>query len=244
MRIFIDTEFTRAPEGITFLSLGIVSDAGHRLYSERPVAEVEALLARQDNDFVRTHVLPQFNRLEGVPWHELPARFATWLDQLGPGQVDVIYDYSGDYALIEHLLMRMDKPPRTQLVPTIVGYLLHDPAGQNAAEGCWQALNATMGVGQHHAFADAVALRSRFEAVHPSTPADVERKVLVMDAVVTDVIEMFEVVHADTADGEFTLCLGDGVEGVDWRTLKVGQRVRCRFEAGHSTRVLSAVVLP
>ena len=62
-----------------------------------------------------------------------------------------------------------------------------------------------------------------------------------VDAVVTLLIPMFEVVHLETQDG-LTLCVGEGTPGVDWRDLRVGQRLRCELEAG-VTRVLRAQVL-
>lgn len=62
-----------------------------------------------------------------------------------------------------------------------------------------------------------------------------------LDAVVTLLIPMFEVVHLETKEG-LTLCVGEGTPGVDWRDLRVGQRLRCKLEDG-LTRVLRAQVL-
>lgn len=63
----------------------------------------------------------------------------------------------------------------------------------------------------------------------------------IVEAVVTVLIPEFEVVHLETAEG-VTLCVGEGTRGVDWRDLRVGQRLRCQLEAG-VTRVLQAQVL-
>lgn len=242
MKLFIDTEFIEAASGLIFLSLGIVTDAGHRLYAERTYFETEAMVGRHGNEFVRAHVLPQFNRMEGLPWEELPARLLAWLDQLEADELEVIYDYSGDYTLIEQLLAQMERQPRVRLVPSNVSYLLDDLDGKIAASSCWAALSSAMGIDQHHAFADAVALRARFESVHRVT-VDVEPQVIDVVVTVTVVIPMFEVVHADTSDGALTVSIGEGVEGVNWRTLTVGQQLRCRVETGHATRTLSAEVI-
>ncbi|MBW8744033.1 MAG: hypothetical protein JF628_06770 [Sphingomonas sp.] len=242
MRLFIDTEFIQTSSGFDFLSLGIVSDAGDQLYSERSLVDAKAVLAQHDNDFVRRHVLVQFNRFDGVPWSDLPAQLLAWLDQLGADELEVHYDFSADYFLIEQLLQRMERPPRARLIPANVSYLLDDADGKNAAASCWHALGATMGISQHHAFADAVALRVRVEAVHPWTPV-VEEKVFEVDAAVTLLLPDFQLVHAETDHGGITLSLGEDTPGVRWQSLSVGQRLRCLIQTGRGTRVLRAEVV-
>lgn len=244
MKVFIDSEFIQTPTGFIFLSLGIVSDAGHQLYSECALVDALALLTQHDNDFVRLHVLPQFNHLDGVAWASLPDQLLAWLDQLGTDEVEVIYDYSGDYLFIEQLLQRMGRRPRARLIPSNVSYLLDDVDGKKAAASCWQALGATMGISQHHAFADAVALRVRFEAVHQQSPAAIAERIIDVEATVTVLLHEFELVYADTENGELTLSLGQDTPGVRWQSLSVGQRLRCRIQTGRGTRVLHAEVVP
>ncbi len=243
MRVFLDTEFLMGPSGPLFLSAAFLSSNGLELYAERPAEEVEAQLQLYQNDFVREQVLPQFGRQKGVPWSELPAELATWLDGLGAEDVDMIYDYGNDYLLVEQLLEAHGKPLRARLHPINVGYLLADEDGNRAAEAAWQAINFARGLARHHAMADSFALRSRFETVHPpSLPS--QPTIIIVQATVRFISSEFDFAHAETDDGELTLSIGKGATGVDWRTLVVGQRLRCVVQTGAGTRVLRADVLP
>lgn len=242
MRAFLDTEFVHSPDGPQFISAAFITDDGRSLYSEATVAEVQAMLKRQPSDFVRTEVLPQFGRVNGVPWSELPERFSEWLGSLGVETLEVVYDYSADYTLVEQLVARLKVPPVVKLEAIHVGYLLGDEAGCQAAESTWTCLEAVVGVGRHHALSDAMALRSRFEAVHYA-PEQVEWATIEVEATVTLVLDMFQLVHAETDDGELSLAIGRHVAGLDWRTLGVGDRIRCIVETGPATRVLTAVAL-
>ncbi|MDY0744796.1 hypothetical protein SNE35_09770 [Paucibacter sp. R3-3] len=64
----------------------------------------------------------------------------------------------------------------------------------------------------------------------------------VVEAVVTVIIEEFELVHLE-APGDLTLSIGELTPGVQWQDLRVGQRLRCRIEGVHATRVLHAEVI-
>ena len=75
-----------------------------------------------------------------------------------------------------------------------------------------------------------------------ATTATTARKHERVEAVVTVVIEEFELVHADTVDGD-TLSIGARTRGVDWRDLRIGQRLACQVEIGPLPRVLSAEVI-
>ncbi len=242
MRAFLDTEFVQGSDGPQFISAAFITDDGRSLYSEATVAEAEAILLRHPSDFVRAEVLPQFGRVRGVPWCDLPERLSDWLGSLGVETLEVVYDYSADYTLVEQLVARLKVPPVVRLEAIHVGYLLEDQAGCKAAESSWTALEAVVGVGRHHALSDAFALRARFEAVH-YVPEKVDWKTIEVEATVTLIIAMFQLVHAETDDGELTLSIGDLAAGLDWRTLGVGDRIRCIVETGPATRVLSAVVL-
>lgn len=62
-------------------------------------------------------------------------------------------------------------------------------------------------------------------------------------AEVAAVIEEFELVHLEGPDG-LTLCIGEGTAGVDWRQLRLGQRLECEVEGEHAVRVVRARLLP
>lgn len=242
VRAFLDTEFVEHDGEVSFISVGLVTDKGDEFYAEMPAVEVAKLLAEHPSGFVRSKVLPQFGLVQGEHWPELPARFASWLENLGAGTVEVIYDFSSDFLLIEQMQALQNRPPSVLLIPVHVGYLLGDPDGQAAADACWRAVASFKGVHRHHALADSYALRARFETVHPYVAERVEPKVIEVVATVSLLIPEFELVHAETEDG-LTLSIGGGVEGVEWQMLEVGQRLKCVAVVGNSSRVLRAEVV-
>lgn len=242
-RIFVDTEYIQADSGPIFISAAFLAEDSRALYAERPPEEVEALLEAHPHDFVREQVLPQFGRHPAIAWSKLPARFVKWLDSLGSDEVEVIYDFSNDYLLIEQLLEAHAKPLSTRLLATNVSYLLDDPDGRRAAESAWEALGAVKGIHRHHALADAHSLRLRFDTVHPPTKR-VEPKIIEVLATVAVLVPEFELARAESDDGQLTLSVGKRTQGIAWRRLKVGQRLRCIVQVGGGTRVLRAEVLP
>lgn len=243
MRIFLDTEFVQGRHGPIFLSAAFLTNAGRTLYSEMPIEEARAVLARHPNRFVVEQVLSQFGVKPGEPWVELPERLKAWLIGLDVPEAEVIYDYNLDFLLVEQLLDRVDAPPAMQLHPTHVGYLADDPDGIAAAESCWHASKAVEGIGKHHALADVYALRSKFEAVHGFDDDDpVETPFPIgepfeLTAVVTAVVPEFEVVHAEASDGQ-SVCIGTKTQGVPWHKLVEGQAVICECLANPLVRVL------
>jgi AbrB family looped-hinge helix DNA binding protein len=220
-----------------------LSEDSRELYAERPREEVEALLESYPHDFVREQVLPQLGRHPGIAWSKLPARLVAWFDTLGADEVEVIYDYGNDYLLVEQLLEANPEPPRTRLLATNVSYLLDDPDGRRAAESAWEALGAVKGIHRHHALADAFSLRLRFDTVHPPAKRE-EPKTIEVLATVAVLVPEFELAHAESDDGQLTLSIGKRTQGVAWRRLKVGQRLRCIVQVGGGTRVLRAELLP
>lgn len=71
-----------------------------------------------------------------------------------------------------------------------------------------------------------------------------DETVRVVDVVVIDIIKEFELVKADDLAGTGdSFSLGKFVEGVDWRNLRVGQRLRCEYVGDSATKVLRAYVL-
>lgn len=247
MKIYLDTEFVQTPDGPAFVSAAFLTDRGHQLYSELEPAAALALLERHPNQFVRDRVIPQLGIIDSVPWPDLPTHFSAWLNVLGVQEADVIYDYSVDYLLVERLLESWPSPLAVLLHPTHVGYLADDVDGKFAASTCWAAVESAKGIGQHHALADALALRAKFEAVHgvdcesdaelPATSEPFE-----IQAVVKVIVQAFELVHA-VGPGGLTVSIGQGTPGVDWRELRVGQTLACSCISTGGTRVLHATVI-
>lgn len=245
MRVFLDTEFVQARHGPIFLSAAFLSDAEQVLYSEMPLAEAQALLARHPNEFVAAQVLSQFGVWPGEPWHELPVRFADWVAELDASRVDVVYDYNLDYLFVEQLLERLEVGPSVSLYPTHVGYLADDSDGKKAADASWLTLKSIKGIGQHHALADVYALRSRFAAVHGYSteprseapwPAGIPFELL---AVVTASTPTCKLAQAESPSGP-TLSIDAATEGVFWNELSEGQRLACVCVANPDVRVVRA----
>lgn len=242
-RVFLDTEFLQTSAGTCFISAAFLAEDDSQLYAERPREEVEALLQQHPSEFVRERVLPQFGREPGVSWAELPCRLVEWLDGLGAKDIEMVYDFGTDYLLVEQLLEANAEPPKTRLHPTNVSYLLDDEDGRRAADSAWQALGEFKGISRHHALADSYALRLRFATVHPPV-CDYTPRIVELLATVSVLVPGFEVVHAESDEGDLTLSLGEHTQGVNWRHLKEGQRLRCTVELRGWTRVLRAEVLP
>ncbi|NCT84097.1 MAG: hypothetical protein GXC94_13175 [Comamonadaceae bacterium] len=240
--VFIDTEFIETPHGPRFISVALLPQSGAELYSEVSNDEAESLLKAFPNQFVREHVVSQLGRWPAVPWAELPGALAAWLDALGEEAVDVIYDYSSDFLLLEQLLQSCPERLKTRLHPVHVGYLLDDEDGKRAAAATWNAVEHVWGLSRHHALADGFALRARFETVHPPVPPPRNPRTIEVLVTVSVVISEFELVHAESDDGQLTISIGKRTSGVDWRSLTPGQRLRCVVHLD-PTRTLSAELL-
>lgn len=241
-RVFLDTEFLQTASGPYFVSAAFLGQDDSELYGERTRGEVEALLRLHPNDFVFEQVLPQLGLEPAVPWERLSAQLVEWLDALGAADIDMVYDFGTDYLLVEQLLAAAACPPKARLHPTNVSYLLDDQDGRRAAESAWKVLESVRGISRHHALADAYSLRLRFATVHPPA-VDIETKIVEVLATVSVLIHEFELVHAESDDGELTVSIGRQTTGVDWRELQVGQRLRCIVQVGGGTRVLRAEVV-
>ena len=168
MRAFLDTEFIETPAGPQFLSVGMCLMDGREFYLEVEKHAVAALAGTYPSDFLQSNVLNQFGRTPEVQVsiYEMSRRFKAWVDGLGCTELEVVYDFSTDYVLIEQLVGQMDRAPRTRLVPTHVAYLLEDPDGIRAADESWAVVEFSRGLRRHHALADSLALAARFRAVH------------------------------------------------------------------------------
>lgn len=166
--LFLDTEFLQTKTSNALLSLALVSDECE-FYAE--VQHGGRLTAAKRSRFHREHVLPQLSLASGAilgDESEIALRIHHWLKGLRGDPIEVAYDYSVDFTLLEGVLSLIQRPP-PNLIPVHIGYLLEDAAGEAAAVASWSAIKVSRGLARHHALADALALKARFEAVHGST---------------------------------------------------------------------------
>ena len=171
--VFLDTEFTDLihPE---LLSLGFVTCDGREHYVELNLTtEVGQARKRASSDFVRHGVLDMWGLVPGAAcdYREMGWRTAEWLLGLAAQsgtRVQVAFDYSTDYELMEYAIS--DSSPelwgrvREVVTPVDVGPLTGSPDGEIAAEQCFDELRRR-GLSRHHALADANALRAAYIAV-------------------------------------------------------------------------------
>lgn len=165
MYVFLDTEFLPSTSATppVLLSLGLCAMSGPEFYGE----VATDITARAANEFLRAEVLPQLGQSgETLTADALSAQVVAWLDALAQVEVQVCYDYHVDYDLFEELMLAGASKPTATLVPTHVGYLNRDPAGELASQQCFTTLRSERNLMQHHALADALALRAKFIAVH------------------------------------------------------------------------------
>jgi hypothetical protein len=154
--LFLDTEFSDFSNP-ALLSLGFVDQYGNSFYGELSMPSGASY-------FVQQHVLSQWGR---VPHSfrirdELGAAVRNWLSAYP--SVTVCYDYHTDADLLEALLAEQ-KPLSTAVKWQHVGYLYTDENPACMARE-WARTRAEIGIGQHHALADAYALRTLFESIH------------------------------------------------------------------------------
>jgi len=165
--LFLDTEFIESRYGPRLLSIGIVSPAGE-FYAELDESSLAGLAGIRKNQFLQRTVLSQFRRIADAQTTlvEMAHKTAHWLRVQESESLQVAYDYSIDFQLLEDLLKLTDASVLAKLQPIHVGYLLEDPDGIAAADAAWSNAERLHGLTKHHALADAFALRARFEAVH------------------------------------------------------------------------------
>ena len=171
---FLDTEFTDIVVDPELLSLGLVTLDGHEHYVELHLAtEVGQARRRASSDFVRHGVLDMWGLVPGATcdYSEMGRRTAELLLALAAQsgtRVQVAFDYSTDYELMEYAIR--DSSPelwgrvREVVTPVDVGPLTGSPEGEIAAEECFHELRRR-GLTRHHALADAIALRAAYIAV-------------------------------------------------------------------------------
>lgn len=164
--LFLDTEYTDhvAPE---LLALALVSMSGDEYYCELRLDDplAQERLARC-NDFVRATVLPQFGRLPSCrnSLAGLGADLPSWIARLAGQRMHVCYDWSVDFDLMEALLQSHGAVPvLRRLEPCNLSILNTEPHAEAAREAAYAHLR-TRGLEQHHALADAWALRAAYIA--------------------------------------------------------------------------------
>lgn len=157
MLIFLDTEFTDFIK-IDLISVGLVTEDGREFYGERNDYRYEDC-----SDFVRTTVLPLLRRVSNARCSadHLTYRLQQWFASLAE-PVTLVFDYSSDWELLAEALQGNTAQP----LPANIGEkwllrreVISDPIFQQA----WQA-TYDADWQQHHALADARALRAGYLA--------------------------------------------------------------------------------
>ena len=154
--IFFDTEFSTLRDG-RLLSVGLVAADGREFYVEIPGDGIN----RDASDFVRAHVLSQFEALPDCAagtLFGLGERVAAFLEQFAT-RVELCCDHKLDRRFVEEAL---SLSTRWKTLQPNVGFV--DVAGQARSEAAKVAVAASFAASapllQHHALADARALRA------------------------------------------------------------------------------------
>lgn len=170
--VFIDTEFTNFNDP-GLLSLGMVLGDGQEFYAEldRNDPQAAKTFARASH-FVREEaVLPQWGLVPDAAMsrqrmgERAADQLRDWSRALGQ-PLSVAFDYPADWQLLRRLLMFAKRWQEVGdlLRPRNVVDLTSQPEGQAAAEAMLVQVRAQRGLGEHHALADALALRAAFRA--------------------------------------------------------------------------------
>lgn len=172
MLVFLDTEFTDLLQP-QLLSIGLVALDGREFYAELDLmSDTGKARAKASTDFVRHGgVLGQWGLVpgaSGTEW-EIGRRAGEWLIGLAAEagvKVEVAFDYSPDYALLECAIRESGiwDQVRDAVIPVNVNSLTGTIDGELAAEECFRELGKRGGRGlkRHHALADALALRAAY----------------------------------------------------------------------------------
>ena len=179
MRVFLDTEFTNfmSPR---LLSLGLVADSlePRELYAEIDLQTEEGRRRlKASTEFVHGTVLTQWGRVANAECseYELGARAGRWLLCLvaeHAQRIEIVYDYSVDAGLLESALQVSGFLERLKplLQWTIVSYLNGHEDVEAAKQASWRHSRDVDRLKEHHALADARALRAGFIAMNGAAP--------------------------------------------------------------------------
>ena len=169
MLVFLDTEFTDLlnPE---LLSLGLATLDGREHYAELDLTtEAGKARVKASSDFVRYGGVLDFWGLvpgaTGTEW-EMGRRTGEWLLGLAAesgAKVEVAFDYSTDYELMEYAILDAGLwgQVREVVLPVNVNSITGTITGELGAEACFRELRKR-GLRRHHALADALALRAAY----------------------------------------------------------------------------------
>lgn len=175
MIVFLDAEFTDLLQP-QLLSLGLVALDGREFYAELNLtSEIGQLRVKAASDFVRNGgVIDQWGLVPGAAgteW-EIRRRTGEWIIGLvaeSEVQVEVAFDYSTDYNLLEYAVRDSGLWDRVWevVIPVNVNSITGTITGELAAEACFRELckHGGRGLKRHHALADALALRAAYMEV-------------------------------------------------------------------------------
>lgn len=151
MLVFLDTEFTdfTQPE---LISIGLATSGVPDFYAER-----NDYPSDRCTSFVLTEVIPLLGRVPDAPCnaHELANRLKVWFDQL-PEAAIVLYDFEVDWHLLCAALAG-ELPPRIG-----AHQLIDQKTFRHSAYKLGEVLTYKAAWPQHHALADAQALREGY----------------------------------------------------------------------------------
>lgn len=169
---FLDTEFTDLlhPE---LLSLGLVSvDGLDEHYVELNLGtDIGNARAKACGEFVRGGVLDLWGLVPGATcteW-EMGRRTGEWLLGLAEKsgtRVEVAYDYSTDFELLEYAIRDSGLWDRVRevVIPVNVSSITGTIEGELAAEASYRE-TGRRGLRRHHSLSDALALRAAYVRV-------------------------------------------------------------------------------
>lgn len=172
LKVFVDTEFTDFVHP-QLLSVGLVAHDGRERYIEVDLhSRAGAALRKRSSSFVCEHVLSQFGTLKGgiSPSHLIGHHLVEWLSDIASateGTLELVYDYAVDAELLEHAMSRMTlwQTLRPRVEWTLVRALHEDPQAEAARAASFAASKELDGLDEHHALADARALRASHLAI-------------------------------------------------------------------------------
>lgn len=177
MLVFLDTEFTNFHQP-QLLSIGMVSMA-EECYAELDIETMEGRLALVGaSEFVRgPEVLGQWGKVAGaaMSFWAMGERAGLWLlDQAdwheassAGRKLEVCADYAGDFELLERALREANfwDRLRHRIRFHDIAPMLNRALPDLAAQDCYEELARTRDIRQHHALADALAMRAGYVVV-------------------------------------------------------------------------------
>ena len=159
------------------LALGLVTLDGREHYVELDLGtDTGKARVKASGDFVRGGVLDMWGLVPGAmgsDW-EMGRRTGEWLlglaDKSGT-RVEIAFDYSTDYELMEYASRDSGLWDRVRevVIPVNINAITGTIEGELAAEASYRE-TATRGLKRHHSLADALALRASYIQVKDMAP--------------------------------------------------------------------------